>query len=282
MAAVKKVVKLMSLVVVVAVVLIALGVYLFGERLIKVGIETAATRSLGVGVYVGGVDLKPFAGKVAIDSLAVRNPIGYSNKNLLTVDNVAVAANIRSLMGDLAKIQTINISGIDLVVEQNDLSNNLKDVVGDIPSKEQEQKQKGQEPTGEPSKKLQIDKLDITDINVKVQLTIAGQSETFDLNLSDIHMTDLGGEEFDTGALAKQIILLITQQVAEKGKGKLPTEFINGLQTELQEAVKRTLEEVLDLGTEAQKLLEKGIEPGKAAGEEVIKNLKDIFDKKKD
>lgn len=282
----KKILKLVALIVAAAILLVALGTYFFGERAIKIGIETAATKSLGVGVYVGGVDMKLLRGQIAIDNLEIRNPKGYTLENLLKIKRTSVRANLGSLMGDMVKIPEIKIYDIDLAVEQKGLSNNLKDIVGNIPSETPEKKEETE--AAKPAKKLQIEDLQISEINVKIKLLeLPGGVDTIPLKLVDIHMTNLGGEgDLDTGQLAKEIVLAITKGIAEQGKGLLPTDFINGIQGALQQAVQQTLEKTLEIGTKAKEeagnILEKGVDSGKGAGEEIIKGVKGLFQKKKD
>ena len=66
-----KVLRLVVLVIVVLLLIASLAFYLFGERAIKMGIETAATKSLNVGVSIDDIDLSVFfAPRISQDSQA--------------------------------------------------------------------------------------------------------------------------------------------------------------------------------------------------------------------
>ena len=61
------------------------------------------------------------------------------------------------------QIKSIKLHGINLVIEQRALSNNLQDVIGSLPT--------GGEKEAEPSgKQLKINELEITDTKVTVKL----------------------------------------------------------------------------------------------------------------
>jgi len=73
-----KIVKLILLLIIILVVIVGAGFYFFGEHFLKIGVETAATKALGVGVEIKDVDLSVLKGGVEIEGLKVKNPAGYT------------------------------------------------------------------------------------------------------------------------------------------------------------------------------------------------------------
>lgn len=269
MKAVNKILRFVVLFIVILFVILCIASYLFGGHLLKVGIETAATKALGVGVDIDDLDISILKGTVRIEDLIVKNPPGYTYMNLLELGSGRVTAGIGSLLGDTVRIKELELDGINLVIEQKALSNNLQDVIGSISAGEKQRP----EPSG---KKLHIDELEISNIKVKVKLLpVPGKADTVTLNLTPIKMSNLGTDDkLSTGILARKIMLAIADGVAEQGVGILPKEMVG--------TMKSTLGRTMDLGKAAAEEGEKLIEEGKDAGAEIIEGFKDLLKPKKE
>ncbi len=265
MKAVSKTLRVVGLAGIIVLVLLVAAFYLFSGYLLRVGIETAATKALGVGVYVDDVDLSVLGGRVEIEGLVVKNPAGYAHEDLLTLGKGRVAASVGSLLADTVVVKELKLDGIDLVIEQKALSNNLRDVISSIGSKKKE--------TAEPAgKKLQISELEISNIRVKVKLLpVPGKADTVTLNLSPIKMSNLGTDrKLSTGILASKIMLAIADGVAEQGVGVLPKEMVSRM--------KSALGQTIGLGKTVAEEGEKLIEDGK----EIIEGFKGLLKPKKE
>jgi hypothetical protein len=285
MKSVKKLIETIILVVIIVVALLLLGFKLFGERIIKTGIEAAGTDALGVAVDVDSLDLSVFKGQVAIKGLDVRNPAGYEQKYLLQMGKGRVQTSLSSLMGNPVEINSIVLDDITLAIEQKGLDNNLKVVLDSIPKSEAEPK----EPAAE-AKKLVVKDLKITNATVKVKLLPAqilpDQADTVTIKLRPIEMKDLGsGEKLTTAKLASEVMAVIADAVAKEGAGVLPKDVIGSVQDALQNLgditkilSKQGLKSLEPAKEEAEKMLEKGQESGK----EIIEGVKDIFKKKEE
>jgi len=262
-----KILNMVLLTVVVLVIILIAAFYLFGELALKLGIETAATRALNVGVYIDDVDLSVLAGRVEIDGLIVRNPPGYTYENLLELRDGSVTARVGSMLKDTVYIKQVKLDGVNLVIEQKPLSNNLQDVIKSLPAKEKE------EPSG---KKLHIEELEITNIKVRAKLLpVPGKADTVTLELAPIRMSNLGTDDkLSTGRLANKIVLAIADGVARQGVGVLPNEIVNMMKT--------TLGTTIDLGKAATKEGGKLIETGKEVSDEIVEGFKGLIKPKKE
>jgi len=275
MKAASKTLKLIVLSIVVLLLILVVAFYFFSGYLLRVGIETAGTRALGVGVYVDDVDLSILGGTVEIDGLIVKNPPGYAYEDLLELGQGKVTAKLGSLLADTVRIKELKLDGIDLVIEQKALSNNLQDVVSSISSKKKkkaEDKERA-EPSG---KKLQIGELEISNIRVKVKLLpVPGKADTVTLNLDAIKMSNLGTDsKLSTGILASKIMLAIADGVAEQGVGVLPKEMVK--------TMKSALGKTIDLGKTATEEGKKLLEEGRDSGKELIEGFKSLLKPKKE
>jgi len=245
------------LAILILVVVAVLAVNLFADRAVRLGIETAATKTLNVAVTVSNVDLSIMNGKLAMQNLLINNPPGYQHDKLLELKSAKIEIDVKSLLSDVVNIREIKLDGMDVVLEQRGISgNNLQDVIKAISG--------GTKDKGEPEtsgKKLHIDNLEISDVTVQVKLLpIPGKAVT--LKLTPIRMTNLGGDNnLDTAALSGRILLAIANGVAEQGVGVLPKEIVDSITS----ALGKTID------------LSKGIIEGREGiGQEIIKSTEDI------
>lgn len=238
------------------IILAVVAVNLFADYAVRVGIETAATKTLNVGVSVGNVDLSIMAGKLALQNLLINNPPGYQHEKLLELKSAKIEIDVKSLLSDVVNIKEIKLDGVNVVIEQRGISgNNLQDVIAAIHSGSKDDQTSG--------KKLHIDNLEMSNVTVQIKLLpVPGKADTVTLNLSPIRMTNLGGDnKMDTAALSGKILLAIAHGVAKQGVGVLPKEIV--------EPITSALGKTIDLS--------KGIIEGREGiGEEIIKSTEDI------
>lgn len=259
----KKMLKTVRTILLALLILVVVGVVaiaLFAESILKSRIEAAASKTLGVEVSIGDVDISVLRGKLGLENLVIKNPERYEHDKLLELKDGRIEVAIRSLLGDVVNIREIKLDGMKLVLEQRGISsNNLQDVIRSIPAKD-----KQREPSG---KKLHIDSLEITNVTVKVKpLPIPGTVDTVPLKLRPIKMTNLGSDnKLDAARLSGKILLALAAAVAEQGAGVLPEEIIGPLMGELEELGKLSvlLEEgrkILKEDTDLVKELTEGLE----------------------
>ncbi len=266
-AAKKIVIRVLSAVAVLLVVLV-IAFYLSSESMIKSAVETAASKALGVAVTIKDVDLSILRGRVGIEGLVVKNPEGYANENLLELDQGQVAVSIGSLLSDTVNIKEIKLDGARLTMEQKGLSNNLKEIIDRLPKAEKAEEQ----PEG---KNLHVDRLEITNTNVKVKLLpVPGKTDTVSLNIDPIVMEDLGSDDkLSVGVLTGKILAAIAAGVAKQGVGLLPDDMVKGIGSALGTTI--------DLGKSATQEGQKLLETTTDAGKDVLGGLKDLLGGKK-
>jgi len=245
--------------IVILIIAVVVLVNLFADCAVKIGIETAATKALNVGVSVDNVKLSIMAGKLALENLVINNPPGYQYDKLLQLQNAKIEVDIRSLLSDTVNIKEIKLDGAEVVLEQKGVTgNNLQDIIKAIPAGPKTEA--GAQPSG---KKLHIDNLELSNVTVKAKLMpIPGKADTVTLKLAPIKMTNLGGDnKLDTAALSSKILVAITQGIAEQGAGLLPDDMLGSL--------KSTLAKTAELGKEVLKT-------GENLGKDVLKTTEDL------
>lgn len=241
MAKKSKAVEKVLLVILVLIILAVIMVYSVGSSALKAGIETAASKALNVAVNIDDLDLSIFQGRVSFEDVVIDNPPGYEYDKLLELGEATVAVGIGSLLSDTVNVREIILDGVNVVVEQKGLSNNLQEVINSIPKSEKKPKTG----TEKPGKTLHIDTLEITNVTVNVKLLpIPGKADTISLKLASIRMTNLDG--LDTAQLTGKILLAIAAGIAEQGSGLLPAEMTAGMK------------EAARFAEEGEKIIEQG------------------------
>ena len=268
----KKLLKLIVMDLIILLLVLVVAFYFVGNSLIKKGIETAATKTLGVPVTVKSINLSILRGQVEIKGLVVKNPPGYANETLLELGDGVVKLNISSLMSDTIKMQLIKLDGTKLTLEQKGLTNNLKEILDKLP-KEEEQAKPAPEEKG---KNLNIAKLEITNTNVKVKLLpVPGKSDTVSMNIDPIIMTDLGADKkLRIGTLVAKVLGAIATGIAKQGVGLLPDDMVSGIGSALGKGA--------EMGKAATKEGKKLLETTTGAGKGVVEGLGGLLGGKKD
>lgn len=278
---VKKIV-IIVIIAIVVLILAAIAIFaLFGEKMMKVAIETAGTKALKVGVAVDNVSLGLLKGEVGISGLVIDNPPGYQHENLLKMGNIEAKADIGSLMSDTPHIKLIKLDDISVVVEQKGLTNNLKELMNNLPESKKPEKAPAPEPN-EPGKKLLIDRIEINNVSVSIKLLpVPGKADTVTIKLDPIILENVGGgEKISLTELTSKILVALTNGIAKQGAGLLPDDMVEGLNTSLKELGK-VGEAMLQEGTKVLDGGKKSIDETLQKGGEAVEGIKGLFAPKK-
>ena len=260
----KKIVTYVAVSIVVILLVLIVGFSLFGAGMIKAAVEKTASSTLGVPVTVKSINLSIMRGQVEIKGLVVKNPPGYANETLLELGDGVINLDIGSLMHDTIKIQLINLNDTKLTIEQKGLTNNLNEILDKMPKEEKSATPK----TEKPGKNLTVNKLEITNTDVRVKLLpIPGKSDTVSLKLDPIVMENLGTDKkLSTAALVSKVMSALAASIAKQGAGILPDEMVKGISS--------TLGKTAEFGKGAVKTTTE-------AGKNAVEGIKGIFGGKK-
>ena len=272
MKSVRKILRIVLLAIAALIACIVVLIHLFGNSLLKTGIETAASKTLSVGVSIDDMEFSILRAKVGFQGLVIDNPPGYNHEKLLEVGDARIAVSAGSLLKDTVNIKEITLDGVNVVLEQKGVtSNNLQDIIKAIPKSEKEPEDEKKKT----AKKLHIDKLELTNITVNAKLLpVPGKLDTVTLKLDPIVMTDLGSDDkLDVAALTGKILLAIATGVTKQGAGLLPESLTDAMST--------TLGITAELGKAAVEGGSKLLEGGANAGKELIEGVQGLFKSKK-
>ncbi len=265
-------------VILIMILIVPVLVTIFGDRALKTGIETAASKTLNVDVTLEDISLSILSGSVELENLVVANPKGYQNTNLLEAGKAKIDVALKSLMSDTVKIEDMIFSDITVVIEQKGLTNNLQQILGSLEKPDKDKPKEKTDDKEKTEKKLLIKNLELNNINVKVKVTpLPTEFDTIKLTLTPIKMTDLGTDnKLSVAMLSAKILTAIAMGVAEQGVGVIPDEITEPLKKVLgtgSQVIIKSGKEVLKGAGEILKI-------GKDAGKDISDGIKDVFKKK--
>ena len=255
--------------------ILILLISIFGDIALKTGVESAGTSAMKVNVKLDDISLSMLAGKLKMNNLVVDNPEGYENPTFLELGNAYIDLKTTSLLSDTIEIETMQFDNITLTIEQKGLTNNLKEILANLPKSEPTE-DKSEEKSG---KNLLIKQLDINGVTVKAKLLpVPGRADNLTFELAPIHMENIGSkEDINTPELVSKILLAIAGGIAQKGKDVLPLDMVDSIGDELTKQGQKLLQGGIDVGAGV-------IEGGKDIGKEATDALKGLnpFKKKEE
>lgn len=264
----KKILSMIVIVLLALIIIVVLAINIFGDQALKAGVETGASKAMKVDVTLNDISLAILAGKLNMNELVVNNPEGYQNPTFLELGHGFVDLNTKSLLSDTIEIEKMQFDNIKVTIEQKGMTNNLKEILSNLPKAEPSDESAQEEKEG---KNLLVKQLDIKGIEVTVKLLpVPGRADNLKLTINPIHLENIGSnEDIDMPKLVTKIILAIAGGIAEKGKDVLPLDMLDSLGDELTKQGAELLKAGEDIGKEL-------LEGGKDIGKEATETLKGL------
>lgn len=206
----------------VLVIIIGAGIFWFSlNRIVRSAVESQASSSLAVKTTLGGADVSPLGGKVALDDLKIASPAGFTAENILTLAEAKVGVKYGELRDDPIRIDTISLKQPTVVLEQRDLKTNVQALMDGLPKTDTA-------PANKEPMKVIIGDLTIENPTVVLRPGFPGLSQEIKLTLPTIDMKNIGrGEGNQNGAAIKDVVMLVLTQITSKAadSDQLPAEL---------------------------------------------------------
>jgi uncharacterized protein involved in outer membrane biogenesis len=204
-----------------ALIIVAIVVVYFSlNSIIRAAVQTQATASLGVPATLQSANLSLFGGTLQLHDLQIASPPKFSAPNIFTLDGVGVDVSYGQLTGNPIHIQRITINRPDLVVQQSNLSLNLKALMDQMPTTP---KTSGGQPT-QPIK-LIIDELNLNNAQVTFMPGIPGLANSTQVPIDSMTLKNIGNSAGNQNGVAiKDVVLQVATALAAKAAdiAKLP------------------------------------------------------------
>ncbi len=147
-------------IVILLLIFILLGSYVFRNQLVKAVVQKGAEKSLGLNVKLGKVNLDFIGTKVEIRDFQIMNPEEYTQSVMFSMPEMYIDYNLKSIISGKVHLEEIRLNIEQLTAERN--------AQGDLnlsifqPKQETQQKKTGPSPSekteeSKPSRDMQID-----------------------------------------------------------------------------------------------------------------------------
>lgn len=208
------------------------------DRLAKVAIELAGTRSLGVSTTLDDIKIGLFSGRTSLKGFQVANPGDFKSEYFIRLDRGSLDMSLANLLNDVVEIDQLTISGIHVNLVRETGKANFRTVIDNI--REFESKDKPEDKEKEKSqKKFIIHEVVIRDVKVNVDLLpFGGKLTQLDVPLEELRLTEVGAERTRGENLAKvtaTVIKALLTAVVAKGENLMPADLVSDLTKKLQE-----------------------------------------------
>ncbi|MEM8737232.1 MAG: hypothetical protein AAGG38_01975 [Planctomycetota bacterium] len=218
----------------VLVLVVGVGVYFYGNTVIKRVVEQQGTKATGVQTTLGSVALNPFGGALSLNGFQLANPEGFTDSKLFELQEADVEVKVGSLLGGSEiVVPEVNVDGAVILIELSGLKLNTLELLKNIqkqgesddagtdgapadPEPSTDDEPSVSEPGG--SKGFLINTLNITNTKVIGRISIPGVGEQdLNLELADIQKTDVRGVELsDVIAFTLETVLLNASQTVSQ------------------------------------------------------------------
>ncbi len=224
------------LVVIVLVIVLLIGVTIYADRLVKMGVETAGTKALGVSTTLGSADISLIGGSVGLKDFKVANPQGYQTPQMLQAGQLLTSVDLNTVFSDTIRVRQIILSDIELTIEQKGFTSNVQELINAIKAKQQPGAEKPQSDDLS-GKKLVVDRIEINNASARVKLPLTGQQDVLTIKLAPIVLENVSPE--NKAALSvtviQKVLLALVDGAVQAGGGVIPSDLLKGLEGSLGE-----------------------------------------------
>ena len=254
-------------------VLLLVGVAIFINPIVRVGVEKGGTAALKVPVRLDRAAIR-WSGHATLGGFQIGNPPGFTEPRSVAFDRVDVAVGPADVFKNVIHIREVTVVKPDLTLEFSGTKNNLSALTDNLSGgkKTPEAKPAPQAP----GKKFLIDKLRVQEGTVRFKSDVLpGGAKS--VTLPSLELENVGSAE--GGATLGQILGTVLEALAsgalKAGEGILPAGLLDNLRSGIQDLPARTVEEFQkEIQKESQEL-KKEADPA-----ELQKKLRDRLKRK--
>jgi len=194
-----KVVKYTLLVLLLLIVAVVAGTWIYLDTIVKKAVNKYGTQIVGTEVNLTSFSLNPFEGKLKIGGLTIGNPTGYSAPSLLTLGGISVKVNPKSLFSDTIVVEDISIDSPTITYEMPDFSTSnvmqiQQNVAKNTATEEKAEEAKEETKESGDSKNVVIKKVTVAGGALSAITPLQKHETALNIDLPAVELLDLGGE----------------------------------------------------------------------------------------
>jgi uncharacterized protein involved in outer membrane biogenesis len=192
------------------------------NRIMQWGIEQNASTALGVPMHIGKLNLSLTDGTLGIDNLTIDNPDGFNTPYLMKVTAFNIKLKPSSLIAETVEIQSMELDGLEINVEQNFANSNIFTVGGKLQQQRGEQAKQGDR--GE--KKVKAGSVSIKNVKANLKISALGQTiANSSIQVPPIELKDIGSDNAQ-GVLLSEFMRKLVEEIStaaiDQVKASLP------------------------------------------------------------
>lgn len=213
---------------------------------IKSQIEIHGSHLTGQTVSVDSVDLKLTEGFGGIYGLNVSNPPQYQQKQALSLGEISLDVDVKSVTSSPIVIEDITVSAAQSSVEfDKEGNNNIQDLLDTIEShtsQSADQQKKQAKKDKKPTTKVAINSITVEKLQLTLDLSKVN-GEVIQVQLPDITLTDIGEKD---GLPADQLGIEISKKLLESVKEAALKHYKNAASDALMNKIEEKAGELFD------------------------------------
>lgn len=202
---VKKIIAAVAVLIIIGVVVL----YMNMGSIAKTMAEKVGSETLGVKVSIGSIDINLKEKSVAVHSISIANPEGYSEPNAMTVELVNV--DMDSFSKELLVFDDVTVKGAELFLEVNERGTNLSDLQNNLGNDRKDSTDNKESEGGCEAPKVILKNFLFSGAQLHPKVTFVGANMS-DINVPDIKLTGIGEKE--NGVLAREAIAQIWSKIS--------------------------------------------------------------------
>jgi hypothetical protein len=217
-------------IIIVAAVAGAWWLYSSRDALVKRALERYGPQVTGVSVRVKEVKIEPLDGSGAIRGLELGNPQGFSAPHALTLGEVRLAVDPKTLTSDVVHVKEISLESPSITYERGAQGDNLSTIQKHIQAQLPQSRGGGEAKKEDaPQRKFIVD-------HVQVRKARVSYGGLVNADLPDLHLRDLGKKR--GGATAAEIANEVWTEVTRSAVAHAPA-ALEGLRDKAKDAAER-------------------------------------------
>ncbi|MBP5398921.1 MAG: AsmA family protein [Alphaproteobacteria bacterium] len=210
------------------------------EDLVKNAVNKYGSQVTGTEVRLGGFQLSPFDGWAKMRNLTVANPKGYAQANIISLGDVEVKLNIKSLLDPTIIVEKVVVNKPEVTYELSNISrNNISDLLNNINQNTSSTKKAEQENKSDAGKKVVVDVLNVVEGKVNVAASVAGQGAAVGLPLPKIEMKNIGRDNTAQGQTIVDTLTIVLKKILLVSYDTVIKSGFSGLKDIADETVKQ-------------------------------------------
>lgn len=218
----KKILLILTAVVLVAVAGAFGYLYLSLNSLVKKAVETVGPKITRTDVKLASAVLLPLSGSGSLNGLVIGNPEGFGKSYAIKVGSISISVDRNSLFSDTIIINEILIKKTSITLEGTLQGNNLGKLMQNIKSYDTGSKpssEKKQTSSSSASRKFIVKRVLVSGTELNVAASALGQSVSQSLPLGDLHLENLGsdGSGISPAAISQQILTPLINSAIRQG-----------------------------------------------------------------